>query len=87
MTYSEVARSPAGSPWKEETKTVAFPIKKDGLKIQVTPDRGQLTLEAAISAGKLLDEAKKLKQKVLAEKEVIEVNENLFKLNSSLSFG
>ena len=38
-----------------------------------TPDRGQVTLEAAFSAGKLYEEAKKLKQKVLMNKKVIEV--------------
>ena len=65
MTYSEAVKSP---------RSLNLQLKKGGLKIQGSPDKGQVTLKASFEAGKLISEAKKLKRKVLMDKEVIEVS-------------
>ena len=64
MTYSEAVKSP---------RNVNLPLKRGGLKFTTTPDKGQLTLTAAFSAGQLLQETKKMKRKALMETELIEV--------------
>ena len=50
------------------------PLKKGGLKIQGSPDKGQITLKASFEAGKLIADAKKLKRKILMNQEEIEVS-------------
>ena len=64
MSYSEAVKSP---------RNVELPLKKGGLKLSTKPDKGQLTLTAAFSAGQLYQESKALKRKALMDKEVIEV--------------
>ena len=58
---------------KSPKRTVTLPLKKGGLKLTTVPDKGQVTLQAAFEAGKLYEEAKKLKQQVLKNKKVVEV--------------
>ena len=64
MTYSEAVKSP---------RKAELPLKRGGLKISTAPDKGQLTLTAAFSAGQLLQESKELKRKALKEQDLIEV--------------
>ena len=64
-TYVEALRSP-------RTETVKS--KRGGWKIQVSPKQGgQLTLQAAFDAGKLIQEAKSLKRKALNNQDPVEV--------------
>ena len=65
MTYSEAVKSP---------RSMTLPLKRGGLKITAVPDKGQLTLNAAFSAGKLLQESRLLKRKAIPEKITIEVS-------------
>ena len=51
-----------------------LPLKKGGLKIQGSPDKGQVTLKASFEAGKLIADAKKLKRKILMGQDAIEVS-------------
>ena len=53
-----------------------LPLKRGGLKIQGSPDKGQITLKASFEAGKLIANAKKLKRKVLMGQDAIEVSQN-----------
>ena len=51
-----------------------LPLKRGGLKIQGSPDKGQITLKASFEAGKLIANAKKLKRQVLMGQDAIEVS-------------
>ena len=48
-------------------------MSKNGLKIAPKKDKAQKTLEEAISAGKIREDAKKLRQRALLEKDEIMV--------------
>ena len=64
-TYVEALKSPKKP--KEQAK-------RSGWKIQVAPKQGgQLTLQAAFDAGKVIQEAKTLKRKALMEQDEIVV--------------
>ena len=65
-TYVEALKSP---------KAGASKGKPNGWKIQVSPQgQGQLTLQAAFEAGKLIQEAKSLKRKALNAQDPVEVS-------------
>ena len=49
-------------------------MPRNGLKIVTKKDKNQKTLEEAISAGKIREEAKKLKRKALQEQAEIVVS-------------